>query len=142
MTMSGVGGSDARAMTRDEWIEYQRIQRIRRLRDQYGLINNDQMRALSTKGMHAWLLQGPQLVRTGLLVDDIFFKISSYLLNLPTQETKDIFSAVHIKLFNDVVSRIDRKNTGCFSFFKSKKKANAKRQEAIDRYENRRLLSM
>lgn len=133
-------------MTQGNGEEERRIQRERRLNDQYGPINADQMRALSIKGMHAWLLQGPQLVKMGLLVKDIFFEISSYLLNLSTRETKDIFSAVHRKLFNDIasdiVSRIDEKNTGCFSFFKNVQTAKTKaKQKAIDRYENRKFLS-
>jgi hypothetical protein len=136
------GGEGTRAITRDEWLEIPREKREQHIQLEYGPINANQMRALSIKGMHTWLLQGTQLVKTGRLVDDTFFDISSYLLKLPAQETKAIFHAVQMKLFNDMTSRIDRKNTGCFSFFKSEKKANTKRNEAILRYEDRTLLAI
>lgn len=42
---------------------------------------------------------------------------------------------------SEIEMEIERKNTGCFSFFKSKSKANAKRNEVVLRYEDRRLLN-
>jgi len=108
--------------------------------NQYGPINQSQRQALSIKGMRVWLLQGPQLVKSGLLVEDIFLKISACLLSLPPNQTKELYLAIHNKLFNDVKIGINKKNIGFFCIFKNEKKTEVK--QAKNRYEYRKLLEI
>jgi hypothetical protein len=120
---------------------------------EYSMLNRNQTKALSVVGMRYWLLQGPQLVRENLLISDVFFKISSFVLNCSFKDAQEIYSAVHLKLFSDMTKEIDEKiytkthnkNNKGFSFlyslFYPEKKLNAKRQQAIERCEKRVLLS-
>jgi hypothetical protein len=123
------GGIRFEGYTEAELLERKKSKREDQLKEKYAQLNSIQLQALSVIGARVWLLQGPQLVRKGILVPDLFFKISSFLIDVPADDAQHVFNSVNKRLFNDIV-----KNIGVFHL---PKKIKSERKDAKERCEIR-----
>lgn len=120
--MTGVGGGGRSQAQYENDKRRKRENRLRRKRNE-----------LNKLGARVWLLQGPELVRSGALIPDLFFKITSFFMDIPVHNVELTFHSVNMRLFN----LIDKKTDKGFGFFKTQKKIESKRKDATERLDKR-----
>lgn len=121
------------ALSEPERTALKKTEREQLLIQHYGQLGPVQKNALSILGVRIWLLQGPLLIKEGVLVADLFFKISSELIKGSVSDVFPLYNALHKRLFYDM----DMENQNKFSFFESLESIEAKRKADIVRYEYR-----
>src|SRR4029079_3233846 len=87
-----------------------KTKKFNRMLNEYPLAYYKQ-KSLTIMNARVWLMQGRELVEA--LSEDIFFRITYFVIGLPTKEAKQVYNAITYKLFLDVNAVI------IFKFFNS-----------------------
>lgn len=79
-----------------------------------------QAKSLKTKGALTWLLLGQDVVKSNVCPADIYFAITSALLDLPIQDVKKVHSAANRNLFfKSIDNSVSKFKDGSYTFDQS-----------------------
>jgi hypothetical protein len=142
--IGGNGRPMSKAVTTSERLSLERQSRELHINNYYPDLDATQRNELYVIGARVWLLQGPDLVRRGLLIPELFFVISSYVIRSSIGDVQKLRHSFNIRLFNERdeelsnaikniekdsmrVDKASKKIGKGFGFFQTSKKIKSKR---------------